>query len=327
MGVFGSAGSGLFMGSSTRANYNEDRRSNLEREHLQREQLRQQEKLAEAQMRQRAKEFDATSKMRSDEFSKEFGLEEKKFGLSEQQDKRSIDREKYLRDTAAEERTYNRGREAKQDEWATELQTQKRTEFERQKKTLEENAAKLQEQDDRRKMALGAFMAWFASNADGQPGSKKNAMLVKAAEPIFKEYGMPVPQDAYRTQDGKTVFVGSDGVPVAMPDDEWRGVLSEFGGVDAIRGKKKIPAKDDRPRELTYVQKAKLKALAKAVESAVDDEERRSILAQMDAIEGGGGVGTGGGTGKYVTGKTYLITHSGRKVKAVFNGVGFTLLQ
>ncbi len=279
MGVFGSAGSGLFRGSATRANYDEEVRSNRERERLQRKQL----DLQKDALKERARQFDTSTQMRKDEFGKELGLRERGLGLDERKFGMSADREAYLRKIGEDERTYRRGREAKQDEWAAELQSQKRQEFTQQIKMLEHNAAKLQEQDDKRKMSLGAFMAWFASNADGQPGSKKNATLVKAAEPIFKEYGMPVPVDAYRTRDGKTVFVGNDGVPVEIPDDEWRGVLSEFGGV-----------KDDGPRKLTYVQKAKLNALAKAVESAVDDEERRSILAQMDAIVDGGAYEGGG---------------------------------
>ncbi len=326
MAVFGSAGSGLFRGSATRANYDEEVRSNREREHLQRKQL----DLQEDALKERARQFDTSTQRREAEFGKELGLAERKLGMS-------ADREAYLRKIGEDERTYRRGREAKKDEWATELQSQKRQAFTHQMKMLEENAAKLQEQDGKRKMSLGAFMAWFASNADGQPGSKKNATLVKAAEPIFKEYGMPVPVDAYRTRDGKTVFVGNDGVPVEMPDDEWRGVVSEFGGLDDSKwaGGSAGNAGASRSRatetgepasgELTAIEKEQLKALTKALENAADNTERQEIIAAMNAIDGGGG--DGGGTGKYVKGKTYLITHSGRKVKALFNGVGFTLLQ
>jgi len=316
MAVFGSAGSGLFRGSATRANYDEDKRSSLERERLQRKQLAQQEELTREKMKQRSREFDESTRIRKDEFGKELGLRERGLGLDERKLGMSADREAYLRKIGEDERTYSRGREAKQDEWATELQSQKRQEFTQKMKMLEYNAAKLQEQDSKRKMSLGAFMAWFALNADGQPGSKKNATLVKAAEPIFKEYGMRVPVDAYRTRDGKTVFVGNDGVPIAIPDDEWRGVVSEFGGLDADKW---------AGGKLTAIKKAQLKALTKALENAADNTERQEIIAAMNAIDGGGG--DGGGTGKYVKGKTYLITHSGRKVKALFNGVGFTLLQ
>lgn len=291
----------MFRGSATRANYDEEVRSNREREHLQRKQL----DLQKDALKERARQFDTSTQMRKDEFGTEVGLRERGLGLDERKLGMSADREAYLRKIGEDERTYSRGREAKQDEWATELQSQKRQAFTQQMKMLEDNAAKLQEQDSKRKMALGAFMAWFASNADGYPGSKNNATLVKAAEPIFKEYGMRVPVDAYRTRDGKTVFVGNDGVPVEIPDDEWRGVVSEFGGLDDSKwaGGSSGNAGASRSRatetgepasgELTAIKKEQLKALTKALENAADNTERQEIIAAMNAIDGGAYEGGG----------------------------------